>query len=416
MQRGDAMNRKAFVWIVFAICALTVPAGPARGDENNKLAASYGYALINPRINTVSYAGASGDIVLQEGELSQGQAVITVRLSNLDKVDKLLFSEDDGRTWNEIPKTQDITYALTPLPDKAYQPVLKIKTTDIQELVLKVFPNVDHILYKTIDEGAVVQAVKAIADAYEMRDLGKFTGLISSDFMGDKNALEDGVRFDFELFSNIHLVIYIDRIDKRNQEFFVDTSWQKHQAPIKTGQQQATTGETKMTFALEQGQLKLKNLKGNLIYATLSPDIAKTSGLNAFVVSEIINAANTRNPIQPGAATSSGSFAAPSNPGGGQSAVASVSLTNPHGGEFWSIATNHAITWTIVGSVTNVKLEYSTAGSGGPWTTIVASTPAAAGTYTWSIPPTPSGNVFVRVTDVSISSVTSMNFIPFSIG
>jgi len=365
-------------------------------------ASAYGYELSNQRINTQSYSNASGNLTLTDADLAQGQINITARLATLDKVATMLISEDNGRTWNSIATSQDISYSITPIPNKLYQPLLKIKTTDIQEVVITIFPNIDGIIYQNIDyDKLVMKAVKTLADSYEMRDLGQFSDLISGDFQGDKAALENGVRFDFELFTNIHLVIYIDRIENRNGTFIADTNWEKIQTPISAGGQQNSTGQTVMVFDLEGGQLKLLNLKGNLIYATLSPDIAETSGLSAAIVAQIRTAEEQRDPIQPGAATTSGS-----------SSTTSITITSPHSGDSWPIGTPQQIDWYFSGSISYVKLEYSVNG-GSTWTTITSSTPAnnvssTVGDYTWTVPsPTTFPSVIVRVTDVSDPSVSS---------
>lgn len=78
-----------------------------------------------------------------------------------------------------------------------------------------------------------------------------------------------------------------------------------------------------------------------------------------------------------------------------------VTLTSPNGGERYLVNRSENITWTYF-NVTNVKLEYST-DNGSTWvgTPIVASTAAAAGTYSWTIPSTLSNLVLVRVSDAS---------------
>ncbi len=79
-----------------------------------------------------------------------------------------------------------------------------------------------------------------------------------------------------------------------------------------------------------------------------------------------------------------------------------VALTSPVGGEAWLAGSNQNITWTSTG-VTNVKLEYS-ANSGSTWSTIVASTPAAAGTYAWTLPSTVASTYKVRISDAADST------------
>ncbi len=79
--------------------------------------------------------------------------------------------------------------------------------------------------------------------------------------------------------------------------------------------------------------------------------------------------------------------------------IAAVSLISPNGGETWSFGTTHNIMWNA-SNLANVKIEYKTAPSA-PWQTIVASTPAAVGSYAWLIPNAPSTQAKVRITNAS---------------
>jgi len=75
----------------------------------------------------------------------------------------------------------------------------------------------------------------------------------------------------------------------------------------------------------------------------------------------------------------------------------SIVVTSPNGGENWNIGSNHNITWASNGTSGNVHIEYST-NSGSSWSDVIAST-ADNGTYSWTIPNTPSENCLVRVSD-----------------
>jgi len=90
-----------------------------------------------------------------------------------------------------------------------------------------------------------------------------------------------------------------------------------------------------------------------------------------------------------------------------------VSVTSPNGGETWQVGSQHNITWTSV-NVTNVKLEYTT-NNGSAWNSIVTSTPAAAGTYSWTVPNTPSTQCKVRVSDASNSLTSDVSNATFTI-
>jgi len=75
----------------------------------------------------------------------------------------------------------------------------------------------------------------------------------------------------------------------------------------------------------------------------------------------------------------------------------SVTVTAPNGGEEWCVGSTHSITWTS-SSIDTVKIEYSTNG-GSSWITEVEKTPAAPGTYSWTVPGSASTQCLVRICD-----------------
>src|SRR2546426_1003453 len=93
----------------------------------------------------------------------------------------------------------------------------------------------------------------------------------------------------------------------------------------------------------------------------------------------------------------------------------SLTLTAPNGGEKWGVNTLQNITWTKTGSIASVRLDYSANGTFSDAVVIVASTPAAAGSYAWTIPDALSTTVKVRVTDVSDSTVADASDAAFTI-
>jgi hypothetical protein len=94
--------------------------------------------------------------------------------------------------------------------------------------------------------------------------------------------------------------------------------------------------------------------------------------------------------------------------------VGSLTLTAPSGGEKWKVGSIQTITWTRTGSIANVKLEYSKDNFVTP-VTIIASTPAAALSYAWTIPDAISSTVKVRITDASDAAVSSASAANFTI-
>jgi hypothetical protein len=78
-----------------------------------------------------------------------------------------------------------------------------------------------------------------------------------------------------------------------------------------------------------------------------------------------------------------------SNPG--------ITVTSPNGGEKWAVGSTHTITWTTSGNVGNIKIMYSV-NNGSSWTTVVSSS-TNDGSYSWTIPNTPSANCKVRISE-----------------
>ena len=93
--------------------------------------------------------------------------------------------------------------------------------------------------------------------------------------------------------------------------------------------------------------------------------------------------------------------------------IYSLTLTSPKGAEQWVTGSSHNITWTS-SNISNIKIEYST-DNGTYWTSVIASTPASASTYNWTIPVTPSTQCKVKITDVSNALIASVNANPFTI-
>ncbi|MCF6270715.1 MAG: T9SS type A sorting domain-containing protein [Melioribacteraceae bacterium] len=91
-----------------------------------------------------------------------------------------------------------------------------------------------------------------------------------------------------------------------------------------------------------------------------------------------------------------------------------VVVTSPNGGENWIVGSTQAITWTST-NVTNVKIEYST-NNGSSWSTVIATTPASAGNYNWTIPNSPSNQCIVKISDVSDASITDQSDANFTVG
>jgi len=90
-----------------------------------------------------------------------------------------------------------------------------------------------------------------------------------------------------------------------------------------------------------------------------------------------------------------------------------ITVVSPNGFENWLVGSAHNITWTNTGTITNVKIEYTT-NSGGTWNVLSAST-TNTGSYSWTIPNTPSTTCKVRVSDAAVSAVKDTSNMYFSL-
>ncbi|TAK59456.1 MAG: T9SS type A sorting domain-containing protein, partial [Bacteroidetes bacterium] len=77
----------------------------------------------------------------------------------------------------------------------------------------------------------------------------------------------------------------------------------------------------------------------------------------------------------------------------------SLTLTSPNGGEVWQVGSNQNITWASTGTITNIRIEYST-NAGATFSVITGSTPNT-GSYTWTVLNSPTAFARIRIADVS---------------
>ena len=88
-------------------------------------------------------------------------------------------------------------------------------------------------------------------------------------------------------------------------------------------------------------------------------------------------------------------------------------VSSPNGGEQLKVGSIHPITWTS-SNVNNVKIEYSI-NKGTNWSSIVNDTPASAGSYSWTVPNTPSDLCLVRITSLADATIFDESDATFSI-
>ncbi|MCK4909379.1 MAG: hypothetical protein KAS70_05725, partial [Planctomycetes bacterium] len=101
-----------------------------------------------------------------------------------------------------------------------------------------------------------------------------------------------------------------------------------------------------------------------------------------------------------------------------------ITLNTPDGGEEWVVYTNKVISWTTVGQVNSVKLEYSIDNfdpftTSGTWSipldgSPIANTPNGISTYDWNVKEPISIMMKIRVTSALDAVVTDKSALPFT--
>ncbi|MFC1692079.1 PQQ-binding-like beta-propeller repeat protein [Candidatus Latescibacterota bacterium] len=133
----------------------------------------------------------------------------------------------------------------------------------------------------------------------------------------------------------------------------------------------------------------------------IATDIDATNGSYTWSVLEDVSGSSTESTqckIQVISAVDSGIMAE----GAGVFSITSsnfVNVISPTFGDKLVAKSEYDITWEFSG-ITNVKIEYST-DNGLTWQEIVASTPAASGTYSWNVPDIQSTQCIIKISDTT---------------
>ncbi len=92
---------------------------------------------------------------------------------------------------------------------------------------------------------------------------------------------------------------------------------------------------------------------------------------------------------------------------------ATLSLVSPNGGESWKVGEQRNILWNSTGSLSSIRIEYST--DAGAWQEITASTENNS-RFDWTVPQVNSSNVMVRISDAADGTPADTSDVSFSIG
>jgi hypothetical protein len=146
-----------------------------------------------------------------------------------------------------------------------------------------------------------------------------------------------------------------------------------------------TVGNVKIEYSTDNGTSWteiVKSTANNGIYHWMVPDTPSDNSLVRISESDIDDGPSD-------VCDSVFSITPPSSP--------AIFITSPNGGEELTAGSVHEITWTSVGTVGDLKIEYSI-DNGTSWTDIIAATENDGG-YEWTVPDDPSGNCLIRASE-----------------
>jgi hypothetical protein len=254
-------------------------------DLPDQLKASY--VLNDVTLNDMRPGELQHRHVLTSLDLKNGKVVIKGELSTAEGVDSMTIVDGAGNQ-KKLKVNASFSYEFAPKMQTAYKPQLLVRDVLGKTITLDLFPQILEFRYEDIDfEKLVVESISALADSYEQQNIGVFSDLISNEYFASKSTLEEGARSDFASFADIRLKIAINRIERRNDMFVAETQWQRAQTVKKTGAKNESSGKTTFMFVYENGKMRVKNMKGGLIYASLSPEIAQANGLSQREIARV---------------------------------------------------------------------------------------------------------------------------------
>lgn len=257
-----------------------------------------GYSLGDARLNALTSTSLRGDVLLTKDDLKNGQIELTGTFNQTVGMAVVQISLDGGKTWTKANATKNFKYAFVPTPGVGYSPRLRVITDTDEKYDLNPFSGLTSLVYQNVAyQQAVAEAIQKLADAYERQDVSAFGDGIAEGYLGGKGTLVEGARFDFGIFQGTRIAVGINRIEKQRTQFIASIRWDRTQTVRSSGKEHKTSGRTTMIFTFENDRMKVYNLRGDLLFAVLLPEIAQASGLRMDIVDGIALARDSRDPF-----------------------------------------------------------------------------------------------------------------------
>ncbi len=135
----------------------------------------------------------------------------------------------------------------------------------------------------------VRETLAALATAYQQRNLRGFMNLVSPDFLGDDFLLDRALRRDFRNFDNISLRFAVNSINiDAHGRAQVYAHYNRSVAAQKDGKTYSDHGVTQFTFHLQDGKIKLYDMKYPIIFGVSEASLLATGEVRSAENADIL--------------------------------------------------------------------------------------------------------------------------------
>jgi hypothetical protein len=248
-----------------------------------------------PKITDLMIDGVEADLMtevtrLNADDLDDRSIVISGRAEVPEgELESVFVSFDGGSSWNEVvvDPLGKFSVRFQPALDRIYE--WSVKAVSTTGKVSDTADDVYVFIVKSItgeEEAAMV--FKELLKHYMDENRFAFMELVSEDFEGDLDALEDAIQDDFRFFNNIIIRPSITRTIGQDNEYEVNFIFYRRVQSANSGEIFTDNAATTMNFRTEEGGVKLISMAAPLIFGLSNVAEVATSVDNDAVGDQVI--------------------------------------------------------------------------------------------------------------------------------
>ena len=182
------------------------------------------------RIGGLELKGAKHVFLTRDDLNIKGEVLIEGEATGYEGgVEKVEVSLDGGRTWQEAVGRHRWRFRFVPIPRHPYNLTVRVTdTTGATSVPLVDFGLVRLTYLPMTITDLVQQKAQELALAYMSRDLERYMGLISRDYVNHPRGwvrLRRAIDYDFRSLNNIILRFTVNQVFKANGHLLADLHW-----------------------------------------------------------------------------------------------------------------------------------------------------------------------------------------------